>query len=126
MSDDIKILIGRTLTDIDIYRASEEMRLADTEGRRYRFYHQQEGDEKVTLHDFVGNMAHLLRSPLTQAEKVTIKDTHPEDMKNGYAREGFTWTFYKLATKEGGVTLRWLGTSHGRHPADVSFAPVEA
>ena len=60
-------------------------------------------------------------TPILQAEEAS-NEPIPAKSKNEWQDYSFTWTFYKLATIKGYVTLRWFGTSNGYYSERVSFS----
>ena len=56
------------------------------------------------------------------AEEATNSDDPPPT--SDYAPESYTWTFYKLATVRGYVTIRWFGSSNGYYSETASFARI--
>jgi hypothetical protein len=77
----------------------------------------------VHLDDIAGQLRDLVGSPITMAEEVSSKDVNPDGLDSKEA-ESFTWTFYKLATVRGYVTLRWFGESSGFYSERVDFGKV--
>ena len=119
----INELLGKTLASIDINREQDKIVFLDTNGVSYEMCHYQDCCESVTIDDIVGDINDLIGSPLTMA----IKTTNSEDLmdKKGDYVESFTWTFYKLATIKGYVTIRWWGESNGYYSQDVDFERIQ-
>lgn len=77
--------------------------------------------------DIVGDLDDLLDTPILLAEKVTNEqNTNPPGVKIPEYQYSFTWTFYKLATIKGYVTISWYGASNGYYNESVSFKYVPA
>jgi hypothetical protein len=73
--------------------------------------------------DVVGDLKDLIGNPILLAEEVVGGDT-PEELDNDPS-ESYTWTFYKLSTIRGSVTIRWLGESNGYYSESVNFDKAE-
>jgi hypothetical protein len=90
-------------------------------GKVYEMWHGQDSSEKVYLADVDGDWKDLIGSPILMAEKVT-SDLEQEDDENPFGDTLYkVWTFYKLATIKGYVTLRWIGESNGYYSVEVIF-----
>jgi hypothetical protein len=125
----IEELIGKTLTEVahDFKGYPEAIVFVDSEGQRYRLYHSNDCCERVSVDDIIGDLSDLVGAPILMAEEATNSETHPEgfDTANAFVDDSFTWTFYKLATVKGYVTIRWFGTSNGYYSERVEFERVE-
>ena len=109
-------LAGKTLKTIVVDADEAEIDFETAEGEKFRLYHEPDCCEYVRVEEIIGDLADLVGVPLLQAE---------EAYNSGDTSEGSqTWTFYKLATIKGSVTLRWLGESNGYYSEDVSFIQV--
>ena len=115
---DFSALVGLTLSEVTgMEKGSEEVVFKTTCGRLFRMYHYQDCCEGVSIEDVCGDVVDLIGSPVLMADEETNSDSPRPD---GYV-DSFTWTFYKLATIKGSVTLRWLGQSNGYYSEEVSF-----
>lgn len=84
------------------------------------------------MEDICGDLGDLIGSPITHAEEVSHAGTDDENEERdggdpgpkGKWDESYTWTFYKLATNRGSVTIRWYGTSNGYYSESVDFEKV--
>lgn len=115
-------LLGKTLLSCERI-GNDRIEFVCDDGSEYALYHDQDCCESVTVEDICGNLSDLIGSPLLQAEESASNENpagiNPED------QDSFTWTFYKLATLKGYVTIRWYGESNGYYSESVDFAQTK-
>ena len=111
-------LIGKTITEIE--REENFLKFITSDGDRYVMKHDQECCETVTLEEVIGDLGDLIDSPIVEASK---ESGHllPVKEDDGYASDSYTWTFYKIGSQKGFVTLRWYGESNGYYSEGVNF-----
>lgn len=114
----IEELLGRVVKEIVGKEGDDELILKTEDGKKFSMWHQQDCCEYVRLEQVDGNLEDLIGYPILQAEESTNNDVF--DGKPSYI-DSHTWTFYKLATKKGYVTLRWLGESNGYYGEEVDI-----
>ena len=111
----ISELQGKTIVDITQHE-DYELIFKTACGSTYRMCHYQDCCEDVRIEEIVGNLADLINIPIMMAEEVSQEDEN--------ASESATWTFYKLATVKGYVTIRWYGESNGYYSEEASFEKI--
>ena len=109
-------LKGKTLVKIN--RSDNEIMFITTDDEKYRLFHKRDCCEEVFIADICGDLEDLLGTPLLQAESVKNKIRRRKQRRKFLGIK--QWTFYKLATVKGSVTLRWVGTSNGYYSVDVA------
>ena len=122
MFGDLKFenLKGKTLIAIDGKIGDDEMIFTVDNGEKYKLYHSQDWCETVDIVDIAGDLNDLIYSPILLAEEIiSEEDNILKDYD--YNDESHTWTFYKLSTIKGSVTIRWLGESNGYYSESVDF-----
>ncbi len=113
-------LQGVTLARAEMNADKTEIIFGTTDGRLFKQYHEQDCCESVLVEDIVGDLDDLIGEPLLLAEE-TSREATPEEVS-----ESGSWTFYRLATIKGSVTIRWLGSSNGYYSEGVDFVEVSA
>ena len=121
---EISCLIGHTFDEVIVTESMDEL-LFKKEGKvSVKMYHSQNCCENVYIEDICGDLKDLEGSPILQAEEVS---NEPEpSFPDGYIPESYTWTFYKISTVKGSVTIRWYGTSNGYYSERVDIYCYDA
>ena len=115
-------ILGKTLIQVRINKQGDNViYLTCSDGTRYTMSHSQDCCESVYIDDIVGDVDDLIGNPLLIAEEETNKDSPKKDEYD----ESYTWTFYKLATIKGYVTIKWYGTSNGYYSESADFGEID-
>jgi hypothetical protein len=110
------VLLDRVLTRAEVGKFQlEDAVFFDTDdGCSFVLYHRQDCCEYVYLAEVIGELSDLVNDgPVLLAEEIREEDSN--------ASESGTWTFYKLRTHGGDVTLRFNGQSNGYYSESVDF-----
>ena len=76
--------------------------------------------------DIVGDRGDIIGVPVLLAEEVKHEqDDNPQGVEIPDYQDSFTWTFYKLATIKGSITIRWYGESNGYYSESVEFVKLK-
>lgn len=112
-------MLGMTIISINGEAGDEVMTFTSNEGRKFQLYHSRDCCESVRIDQIDGNFADLIGKPLLQCEEVSNADGPIPEHSDSY-----TWTFYKMATIGGYVTIKWIGESNGHYSESVDFEEV--
>jgi hypothetical protein len=123
MLNNFEDLKGQTLSSVENIDGEEIFSTLDS-GERYKLHHYQDCCESVYVEDIAGDLQDLIGTPILMAEEVTHENETPEGLTVDYYDDSYTWTFYKLATKKGYVTIRWFGSSNGYYSESVDWVKV--
>lgn len=117
----IEEFLGKVFISVTKDNLDEVITFSCEDGTTYEMYHEQDCCESVTVEDIAGELDWLVGHPILMAEEVVNTDESPRDRDD----DSCTWTYYKLATIKGYVTIRWYGTSNGYYSESVSIFKKE-
>uniref|UniRef100_A0A6M3INT0 DUF7448 domain-containing protein n=1 Tax=viral metagenome TaxID=1070528 RepID=A0A6M3INT0_9ZZZZ len=125
----IDTLLGKSLTSIEGDVGTKKITFQTANNETYELSHDQDCREEVCVVDISGDLQDLIKHPILLAEEIISANSVPDEIKyidqDKYLYgDSFTWTFYKLATIKGSVTIRWLGTSNGYYSESVDFVRI--
>lgn len=117
-----KKLIGKTINEIrGAHSGSDHISFLFDDGTMMKMYHSQNCCESVEVDDICGDIEDLIGAPLLKAEAVS---NVPFSGRSKYDTS-YTWTFYKFATINGYVDIKWYGSSNGYYSETVDIEYVE-
>lgn len=115
MADFETTLKGRKIVDIEgLHDGSECVKFLLDDGSLFVMDHTNECCEYVRLVDCIGDdvEANIIGWEILDAyESVNVSTDNEDDSQ--------TWTFYRITTMSGSITLRWLGESNGYYSERV-------
>lgn len=114
---DFSGLVGKTIVGIEgMEKGSLTVEFLCSDGSKYLMAHDQDCCESVDLEDVAGDVDDLLNTPILIADESSSEQSDHDEHDNVHM-----WTYYKLATAKGYVTLRWYGESNGYYAIGVDF-----
>jgi hypothetical protein len=115
------VLVGKTLTSVVVAEGGYAIDFICDNGETFQAYHEQDCCESVEVEEIVGDLADIIGSPILIAEEV---ESHDKPEGRAEPKSEALWTFYKIDTAKGGVTIRWCGESNGYYSMSVNFRKV--
>ena len=117
-------LVGHTIHRIEGAKEDSEEVTIFASGVLVTLNHHQDCCESVYVSQVDGDVRDLIGEEVRLAEEVQSGSCESSGTDE-YGRprcghESCTWTFYKLRTHKGDVTIRWLGTSNGYYSESVN------
>jgi len=136
---EFETLLGKTITEIQrattqefkheigSYYSDDCLYIVCSDGARYIMAHSTDCCEDVYIEDIIGELSDLVGYPLLMAEEVVNSYGGNDYTELSEKRDpSWTWTFYKLATIKGYVTIRWYGGSNSYYSERVDLYQLEA
>ena len=117
----IEVLKGETLIKVKrgVDGDGDFIYFETGKGKKYKMNHKSVCCENVYIKDICGDLNDLIGNPITMAE-----ETSNLKQRDGEYSDRVKWTFYKLATKRGYVTISWVGSDNGYYSVSVYFGEI--
>ncbi len=144
-------LKGKIITEIKGAVGDSTMTFRTSDIETFQMHYYKDCCAHCSVEDICGDLKDLIGSPILLAEEVSNSDPEGEILEkrkaayekeksefvpsysgdtfdpygpnpsNDWKEESETWTFYKLSTIKGSVTIRWYGSSNGYYSESVTF-----
>lgn len=129
-------MVGHVFTDVRLYadnvfceepdytendKGKDRIIFVRDDGYQIVFYHVDDCCEYVEIEDVNGDYKNLIGKPLRVAEMYTT-DVPGNQRQNLYDM----YTFYRFATEDEFVTIRWHGSSNGYYSVEVDKFEIHA
>ena len=101
--------------DEDYHHGRDDGFCLITDKGQYVVIHSQECCEHVWIEDITGDLKDLIGEEILLAEEVSSEDEKDEDL---------IWTFYKIQTMHGDVTIRWCANTNSYYGTEVEFHKI--
>lgn len=139
-----EVLKGKTIIKVqDLEPGSEQAFINCSDGTRFQMTYYNDCCASCSIEEVIGDIDDLLGQEILLAEEVKSRDPHPDeqakrdkeesdwreqhprqDYIGDYAYRSETWTFYKLSTIKGSMTIRWYGNSNGYYSEKATFEQI--
>ena len=122
-------IVGKTFTSVTIGESFDGCWATDGGGNDcvifnlegsndyYRMYHYQNCCEEVHIKQIDGELSDICNSKIIKAEKVTSTTKTPDGEES--------YTFYKIFTAIGDVTISWYGEHNGYYSVEIDFEYIK-
>ncbi len=136
-SMDFSVLVGKTLKSVENH-GDQISFITDTDEVYRQIYHN-DCCASCDIEEIHGDLSDLVGSPILMAEESSSREpsfeiqaerekakAEAEEAGERYwpAHNSETWTFYKIATIKGSVTIRWYGESNGYYSESATFERI--
>lgn len=117
---DFNVLKGKIIEDVTYIEEESAIYFTTSKNKQYVLMHIDECCEDVDLVDIVGDLYSLVGNKIYLAEKISNSESKPL----GRLQTTYTWTYFKLASRGGYVTLSYYGTSNGHYTEDAKLYKI--
>ena len=107
-------LLGMTF--LSVTQGDDSITFKVNDDHYFKLEHQQDCCESVYIEDVAGDLQDLVGTPILLSEEAY----EAGDNSSEYG-DSSTWSFFKLATVKGHVTIRFFGSSNGYYGETASL-----